>query len=418
MTIGNKIRYHRMRKKLTQEELATGILSVSYLSKIENNQTTASAEVLELLCKRLGISMLQENDETLVKTFSEWNRALLKNDRKEALRLYEVISPHISEIDDITLLNNFHILKIRYSILLKDFEGSQDLISALQKSYKNLTEKQRFYFHKFTGNFQYTRRKYEEANHHLKEAEHYFVLGSIMNNEEKADLYYLKSLTYVQLRKHTLAVHYSEESLALYQSLYNNKRCAEIHLLLGVCYRRTHNINEAITHYEWANEISKNIEYTLLRGKVEQNLGCLKSMDNKPEEAIPHFLKSLQFKHDEPESKLTTILALVKEYYKLKRVEEVRGWLQEGIQLSQSLRDKEKYYELRIYKYAVEKLDEDFECFMRDEALPFFESTGNPHLLAHYSKFLGNYYQEIRKYKYAAHYLTKANVAYEKIIGS
>ncbi|TYS18681.1 helix-turn-helix transcriptional regulator [Rossellomorea vietnamensis] len=417
MTIGSKIRYHRMKKNLTQEELATGILSVSYLSKIENNQTTASTEVIELLCSRLGISLIQNDDETLKKTFSEWNRALLKNDCKEAIRLYEVVSPQIIDIDDVTLLNSYHILMIRYYILLKDYESPRDSIRAIEKGYKNLSDKLRFYFHKFVGNLHYARGSYEESNQHLKDAEHYFVLGSILDTEEKADLFYLKALTFVQLRKHALAIHYSEEALSLYQSLYHNKRCSEIHLLLGVCYRRIQNISEAIIHYEWANEISKNIEYVVMRGKVEQNLGYLKSMENRTEEAIAHYLKSLEFKHDDHDSKLTTILALVKDYFKLKRMDEAASWLQEGIFLSKQQKNTEKYYEFRIYGYAVEKLDEEFECFMKDEALPYFENTGNPHLLAQYSKFLGNYYQEIRKYKYAAHYLTKANVAYEKIIG-
>jgi HTH-type transcriptional regulator, quorum sensing regulator NprR len=417
VTIGSKIRYHRMKKKLTQEELATGILSVSYLSKIENNQTTASAEVIELLCKRLGISLVQENDEVLKKTFSEWNKALLRNDHQEAVRLYEQVSSHVIQIEDITLLNSYHILMIRYHILLKDYEKPKDLITSLERNYKSLSDKLRFYFHKFVGNFWYTQGQYEKASNHLKDAEHYFVLGSVMDNEERADLFYLKSLTLVQLRKHALAIHYSEESLALYQSLYHNKRCAEIHLLLGVCYRRIQNIKEAITHYEWANEISKNINYPLLRGNVEQNLGYLKSMDHRTEEAISHYLKSLQFKNDDQDSKLTTIIALVKEFYKLKRFDEVMNWLKEGIQLSRQQKNREKFYEFRVYEFAAKKLDEEFEHFMKTEALPYFESTGNPHLLAQYSKFLGNYYQEIRKYKYAAHYLTKANVAYEKIIG-
>ena len=417
MTIGSKIRYHRMKKKLTQEELATGILSVSYLSKIENNQTTASSEVIELLCKRLGIELIQENDEALKKTFSAWNKALLRNDLEEAVHLFELVSGHVIQIDDINLLNSYHILMIRYHILLKEFEQPREIIASLEKSYKGLSDRLRFYFHKFAGNFCYIQGQFEKANNHLVEAEHYFVLGNIIDHEEKADLFYLKSLTLVQLRKHALAIHYSEESLALYQSLYHNKRCAEIHLLLGVCFRRIQNIKEAITHYEWANEISINTGYSSLRGKVEQNLGYLKSMDNRTKDAIAHYLKSLQFKHEDQNSKLTTILSLVKEYYKLNRFDEVKQWLQEGIHLSLQENNKEKYYEFRIYEFAVEKLDEEFEHFMKTEALPYFENTGNPHLLAQYSKFLGTYYQEIRKYKYAAHYLTKANVAYEKIIG-
>ncbi|NQD67585.1 helix-turn-helix transcriptional regulator, partial [Bacillus haikouensis] len=62
MNIGSKIRFHRQKRNLTQEELSKGIISVSYLSKLENNQVTPSDDIIQLICKRLGVSSLQ-NDE-------------------------------------------------------------------------------------------------------------------------------------------------------------------------------------------------------------------------------------------------------------------------------------------------------------------------------------------------------------------
>lgn len=40
MDIGSKIKIFRIQKNLKQEDLAKGIISVSYLSKIENNLTS------------------------------------------------------------------------------------------------------------------------------------------------------------------------------------------------------------------------------------------------------------------------------------------------------------------------------------------------------------------------------------------
>lgn len=54
---GNLIRVERLRKNMKQSVLARGICSISYLSKIENNQTSASEEVLELLFERLEIEV-------------------------------------------------------------------------------------------------------------------------------------------------------------------------------------------------------------------------------------------------------------------------------------------------------------------------------------------------------------------------
>ncbi|WP_251127136.1 helix-turn-helix transcriptional regulator [Exiguobacterium sp. s129] len=54
---GNVIKVERMRKNMKQSVLARGICSISYLSKIENNQTTPSETVLELIFERLEIDI-------------------------------------------------------------------------------------------------------------------------------------------------------------------------------------------------------------------------------------------------------------------------------------------------------------------------------------------------------------------------
>ncbi len=72
MNIGEKLYYYRNKIGLTQEQLAHGICSVSYLSKIENNKCDASPEVLELLVGKLGIPLEEESQEKL----AEINRLL------------------------------------------------------------------------------------------------------------------------------------------------------------------------------------------------------------------------------------------------------------------------------------------------------------------------------------------------------
>jgi HTH-type transcriptional regulator, quorum sensing regulator NprR len=54
MKTGEKIRYFRKTQNISQQELADGICSVSYLSKIENGQAVASEEIIMFLSNRLG----------------------------------------------------------------------------------------------------------------------------------------------------------------------------------------------------------------------------------------------------------------------------------------------------------------------------------------------------------------------------
>ncbi|UOK59254.1 helix-turn-helix domain-containing protein [Bacillus sp. OVS6] len=72
MEIGSRIRFYRIQQNKTQEELSRGIISTSYLSKIENNQTTASIEVLDYLCNRLDINLIEEEEIPLMKSLFDW----------------------------------------------------------------------------------------------------------------------------------------------------------------------------------------------------------------------------------------------------------------------------------------------------------------------------------------------------------
>lgn len=61
------IKKYRKEKEYSLESLSHGICSVSYLSKIENNEIHASNEILNLLLNKLDISLLEPQEEDKVK---------------------------------------------------------------------------------------------------------------------------------------------------------------------------------------------------------------------------------------------------------------------------------------------------------------------------------------------------------------
>ncbi len=76
----------------------------------------------------------------------------------------------------------------------------------------------------------------------------------------------------------------------------------------------------------------------------------------------------------------------------------------------------DKYYQLSYYDYALNDFANGFEYFMKEHTLPYFKENGELLLYAEYSKFLGQYYQGIRKYKNAAFHLKEANSIYEDML--
>lgn len=416
MTIGSKIRFHRLKRKLTQEELSKGIISISYLSKLENNQVTPSTDIIGLLCQRLGVNNLLESPNHLNKLLENWNHALLWNKFDEVHTTYQLIQKDLDQTDDLIPHLFYRILCFRWQLVKVDLPQALKHMIHIQSHYKELTDTLKFYYHKYKGNYDYLKGDYDKAQEELKEAETYYVLGNVLNEEERADLYYLFSLVLTRLNRYRLAIFYGEKSLSIFQGVYYQKRCAEVHLLLGICYRRIRYIEQSMKHYEWANFICHSIQYTSLQSKVEQNMGFLKSFMNKSNEAIQHYLKSIELKESDQEGQLYSILSLVKEYYKMKQFSEVHDWLPQGLRLCSKEKYPDKFYQLSYYQFALNDFPSGFETFMKEYCLPFFKKSGSQLLYAEHAKYLGQYYQVVRKYKLAAFYLNEANAVYEEMV--
>ena len=81
MYIGERIRQLRLHKKLTQGELVDGICSITYLSRVENNQIKPSYNCLSKIAYRLGVALtiVQKDDIPFVERrrdgldVLEWN---------------------------------------------------------------------------------------------------------------------------------------------------------------------------------------------------------------------------------------------------------------------------------------------------------------------------------------------------------
>ena len=124
MDIGKLLKFHRLERKMTQEEVAESIVSVSYLSRIENNKTTADQDTIALLFNRVGINFneLQSEDNTIQQLLTAWEQPLLHNQIDECRKLYEQLNKLMSPITRTELLIEFHVKRIRACIILKKID--------------------------------------------------------------------------------------------------------------------------------------------------------------------------------------------------------------------------------------------------------------------------------------------------------
>ncbi|AGT33173.1 hypothetical protein M493_14675 [Geobacillus genomosp. 3] len=410
MKLGDRLKFARLMKGMTQEETAEGIISVSYLSKIENNQAIPGEEVLELLFHRLGIHR-GENGTTPSwhESVMAWYKAMTDKDVPTAKERYETVKKQCGESGDAEATVYFQLMRIRYLLLLRDVKGAEAAARSVQEWYEALDDTMRYYYWKFFGLFYYCQEKYDDALQCYQKAEG--LIGAERRpNWEEADLAYLLALAYSRTWKVFPCIRYAERALALSQAEYDLRRSAECHILLAICYRRCGEMEKAIDCCLLAQKAARLADDRLLIGIVEHNLGHLKGLKHQYREAVQHYENSLMYKAEAPlADRFITLLALVREHYAAQNYRKALAAAEEGWQqLRQSdggvTGHYEYYLHFSVYRLLLSGEGEAFERLLKHEAIPYFQKRKEYEDAARYAEYLADYYARERQYKQAAHY--------------
>ncbi|MEK5443643.1 MULTISPECIES: helix-turn-helix transcriptional regulator [unclassified Fredinandcohnia] len=406
MEIGSRIRFFRIQNNMTQEELAHEIISISYLSKIENNQTSASIEVLELLCDRLGIKLIESEEYAQLKELYDWYHLMVSRKREQAVSFYDAYE--CKNTNDSRVAIFFVLFELRYLIFTNQLEKAEQHIKKIEL-YKDIFEiRMNYFYEKFVGQFYYLKSQFSVAMDHFKVAEEILTSSVHFESWETADLYYYKGLNNNRMGKLALSIVYIQKALAIYQSLYDLKRSAECQILLGICYEKINEFEMAEENYLLATKVAEGIKDPSLLGLIYHNQGVLYSKLGESNKAIKQFVNSLEHKEEHMViGRLRSIHGLIEENYKIGDHEGCKKWLEEGFTI---VENHQGYPEFKIhfiyYDYLLNKSD-NLMRFIEKDALPYFEGIEHHLYVAYYAEELGKIYQENHKYKLASYYFSK-----------
>ncbi|WP_449539545.1 helix-turn-helix domain-containing protein [Ferdinandcohnia sp. Marseille-Q9671] len=414
MEIGSRIRFFRIQNNLTQEELAQEIISISYLSKIENNQTSASIEVLELLCDRLGIKLIEHEEITKLKELHDWYHMMIARKREDVVTYYETYEKDKNPSDSRVAIF-FVLFELRYLLFVNQLEKAEDQIKKIDLFRDIFDIKMNYFYEKFIAQFYYLKNQFSIASEHYKIAEDILTSSVHFESWETADLYYYKGLNNNRMGKLALSIVYIQKALAIYQSLYDLKRSAECQILLGICYEKIDEFEMAEENYLLATKVAEGIKDTSLLGLIQHNRGVLFSKLGRSNEAIEQYLCSLENKEEHMVvSRLRSIHGIIEEYYKVEDVKNCRKWLEKGFAL---VENNSTLPEFKIhfiyYDYLLNK-SEKLTKFIEKDALPYFEGIDHHLQVAYYAEELAKNYQDHHKYKLASYYFSKANASLKK----
>ncbi|WP_010096891.1 helix-turn-helix domain-containing protein [Ornithinibacillus scapharcae] len=412
--LGQAIKINRLKSNMTQSELASGIISVSYLSKIENGTAEPPKEVIELLGEKLQINLLDSEELITAQTIIRWFHLLLQSNVDESIRLYNRIKNNLSSVIDKKMLSLIEIHKLYYNVLISDMEEAEKLIFSLQKSSKRFTETEMYYYFKFVGNYHYEKLEYKRALDNYQQAEKYTKSDLFHQSEEIHHLYYLISSAASKSRQPHLSLIYSIKALEYYQSNYDLKKCAECHILMGISYQRVKDSQNAKKSYNYAINIADKLGNIELLKLCYQNIGSLSSEAKEHTDAIIFYLKSYELrKEDIIPRRIVPVSSLMKEYYKLGDIINAKLWLELGLDLIKALPPTKSVhiYEFKVFQYLINGTtgtNTSFDIFMLHEVLPFLERKQLFYEKAFYLKHLALYYRDNRKYKLSSYYFEEA----------
>lgn len=401
---------------MKQSELAKGICSTSYLSKIETDSLLPSEEIKKLLLKKLGhlseyqLEMSNVTGEGKLKEFYTY---LLEKDIDNAHFLFNELSKlELSE----HLVLKLKILTVHYYIEIKNFGDIPKIIQFIFTQETRMSPELRYLFYKVLGFYYYHVNNFVRSNSFLEKAVN-MVSSLVLEDLELGTLYYAFSLSASRIQKTDICIKYCHLSLTFYHKLYKNKRCVDCHVLLGISYRRKGDVDQAINHYNTALNIAAQINYNSILVTIQHNLGYLYGIIGKSNEAISLFRKILiEESKLSPYEQVQSILSLIQELYKIDNINEINYWLEKGSSVLVEHPELKKHFDLEyeFYRLLISNSFTELEKIMFSKLIPILESENKLIRISDYCSYLGEYYISQKKYKNAAKYFSYSSSSLKK----
>ncbi|WP_237150264.1 tetratricopeptide repeat protein [Planococcus maritimus] len=426
MDTGMRLKYHRLKKRFSMEETASGIISSKELKKIESGLKEPALKELEALCKKLEIPLAAKDNpigKVLVKNFK--NSLLHPQNKGKIMEHYADICNHplLRADEDVEL--EFDIQQIRYFIITGDLESAENKIKEMDRFKEFMDQEQYYLYHKYNGNYNYILNDFETALKTYLIAEK--IIPKSISAAEVGDLYYSIGISSNHCEEHELAFKYSELALKIYQQEFVPKRIVECHLNIAITHEYFGNYKLSLEHHKNALTIGSKLDIDILKFTTEYNVGYSNFIYQQYEEAIPHLNNALKYIPNEYLADcISTYCLLIRSYLEIDDRVKAEKAVKEGTEkvkakdlgldspANTSFRNV--YMEFVALTYLLEGDEKGFEDILLNELVKTFEESNSFHDLGYYFGYLGNLYFRQERYKESAIMLEKSKDAYKAVL--
>ncbi|MGP4059318.1 tetratricopeptide repeat protein [Halobacillus sp. H74] len=411
MEYGKVLRFHRVKQGLTQNQLADGIISPAYLSKIENDQTVPAFEVLELLYERLGLDFHDSSyNHPSKEKLKEWYETIVFKRKEEARKLKDDLIQQKDTLNNHHLYIFYELFRIRHLLLENEVEKAYEAWKNIRRHEDTFDEEMEYYFHLSSGLVSYYLGDYEESYLELMEAKNYSVSVNL-EDWEQSDLFYLLALSASQANNISASIFNADRALTIFQKQYNLLKSANCHILLGINYGRLKNYGKALENYHLVSKIATQTNNYYHLGVIYHNIGVIESRRGHYDTALMNYKKSLPYRKKTASDHeiFETIYCLIFETYKTGEYDDCKKWISEGYSyLESSLHDTSTdEIHLNVYTMLINN-DNKTSQYLEDVAIPRFQERKQDRFVIRYSFIVADLLEAERSYKRSTKYLRLA----------
>lgn len=416
MKIGDRIRSLRLVKKMTQGQLIEGIASITYLSKVENNQTQPTDNFIKKIAERLNIApslLLEQMPDEFTKKLENiydhyWKHDILSEENLALLQV-QVNETHVNRsfLMIFTTLIRYYFVGFRLYDAKLIFEQSTNLINAYDSS---VEERLYFNYYLICGKLLMDLHMPSQANEYLLRCESY-IAGA--DDQDRAKLYFSLSIVNQQLNEDKLAcLYYSGKSYEYQKKLGDSSRLAMVLFTRAIQFHLVSQPKDAMNSLKEAKACYWDQDNPNLRAILEYSIGRVYQVGKDYDQAITSYMNAIQLflKSSFKEKSVQVHKRLIEIYIEQKEWRLVEKHL--GQAQTIAMKRKNLYYDVEldilqasIYKHQAQEAN--YEKAMRRIIEHCMELEYYYHIKNLATEF-GAYFYNKKSYKKAATYYHQA----------
>jgi tetratricopeptide (TPR) repeat protein len=411
---------------MTQAELAEGIISVPYLSLIENEKAIPRSDILEPLAQRLQctvnrlMGVTDEETRRQAELLIEQVQLRYTYDgiekTEEAFRSLVELSQSIADSE---ILLKIDLLEIHLLLSKMDFKQSQIRLSALEQRWPQLSDdpNMKVWYLRLKGNLYFLKDQYQKALEYYREAERSFP--AVTDEMEKAYIYGNLARSYLQLSNNTLGILYTEKCIEILRKNDHWLQIIPMLSVLGNCYTQNGEHEKAIDCYHRVlHIINQFFQAESMASNTYHDLGICYLKIGEYDRSIEWLEKSLAVAKEGQLSDWEvgyTHKFIAQNYIKKGDLNQARKHLDLAMSL---LKNRKKgladcYISLGNIHFIEGKTSAFIECY--EKALDEYNRLEIPEKVAGVAHALGSFHYQTESQEQALSYLLKAVEHYRRI---